>query len=178
MSDENVQAGASLSTPVVVEPPSSNGRRLKGLAGRGLFLVGCLVASSILGCGDSGADEQAAREAGRQFVTHMVGGKIDAAIATCVDGTDAGTLETPSEHAAAGMPRETLKAAAQRVQKWGELQEVSYHSVKVATEDGVTRCDLKGLAVFADDPRGFVLGMIKKGETFKVAEFRFEPDPE
>ncbi len=83
--------------------------------------------------------EAAAREVGRQFVTHMVGGKVDAAIATCVDGTAPGTLETPSEHAAPGADRETLEAASQRVQKWGNLQDVSYRSAKVATVTRETR---------------------------------------
>ena len=122
--------------------------------------------------------QAAAREAGRQFVTDMIRGDIDAALAACVDGMRRETLETPSKHAAAGMPHETLEAASQRVQKWGALQDVSYHSVNAATESGGTRCELKGLAAFEDWPRGFVLELVEQNETFKVAEFRFEPDPD
>ena len=57
------------------------------------------------------------------------------------------------------------------------MQDVSYHLVNVATENGVTRCELKGVATCVEGSKAFTLDLLKQNETFKVVKFKFEPDP-
>ena len=64
--------------------------------------------------------------------------------------------------------------ASTRMKEWGPLQGSGFSSVKLEAVNGLTRCELEGVATFSKASKKQSFTLIKEGETYKVSKFNFE----
>ena len=113
------------------------------------------LATGVIVIAQSVAEEQAIAE---QFARDLSGGKIDAAMASSVDGID----------------RAMLAEASEQMKKWGPLERLEQNSIFLKGTRGVRRTTLGGDARFARETRTYSVTLKKVGEGFRVEMFRFE----
>ena len=102
------------------------------------------------------AKSKPARAVARSFAADLSAGNVDAAQARCT----------------ADVSREELEATAAQMQGWGAFQDTTMPVFNYAVDNGVTTCDLAGVAQFANGTQQpFAVELVKVGDVFKVKEF-------
>lgn len=133
----------------------------KGLAIAGLVLgllnlVGWSGFSGLMYAAYRGSAP--AREEGRQFVTALSAGDLDAALARC----------------APGMKREDLAEVVKKMKDWGPLQDLTYFGFFANYAGGATRYELSAIASFKDTVKSVTITVVQTGDSHKIAQFNFE----
>jgi hypothetical protein len=100
-------------------------------------------------------EEQAIAE---QFARDLSEGKVDAALASTVDGID----------------RAMLVEASEQMRAWGTLRRLDQNSVLVKRAHGVRRTTLGGDATFDKEHKAYSVRFKKVGEKIRVETFSFQ----
>jgi len=88
--------------------------------------------------------------------------------------TSAGAVDAAMEHASPMMDRSRVDRLAIQMQEWGAFQDVTSYSSSINVSGGITTCDLKGTATFANEEHPFAMTLVKEGDAWKVSVLEFE----
>jgi hypothetical protein len=138
---------------------TGRGMAIAGLILGCLSLAGWALGMATLGGGVYLALKAAdpARMTAEQFARDVSEGKIDAAVASSVEGMD----------------RASLVALGEKMKPWGAFQSLGMNSINIQAVNGKAEYQIGGPATFATGPRTYTMTLHKEGETYKVAKFDF-----
>jgi hypothetical protein len=88
--------------------------------------------------------------------------------------TSAGAVDAAMEHASPMLDRSRVERLAVQMQEWGAYQDVTSYSSSINVAGGITTCDLKGTATFANEEHPFAMTLVKEGDAWKVSVVEFE----
>jgi hypothetical protein len=138
---------------------TGRGMAIAGLILGCLSLVGWVVASASLTGGLYFALQafEPARKTAEQFTRDVSEGKIDAALASSIEGMD----------------QASLVALNEKMKPWGAFQSLGMSTVNIQATNGKAEYKIGGPAIFATATKSYTMTLHKEGEAYKVAQFDF-----
>ncbi len=136
----------------------------RGMAIAGLVL-GCLsLAGWVIGVLSAGGTlvlyfktAEPARTAAEQFTRDLSEGKIDAAVASSVEGMD----------------RASLVALSEKMKPWGTFQSLGMNSISIKEINNKVQFKIGGPATFATATKSYSMTLHKETVGYKVEKFDF-----